>query len=125
MDSTETRKSRRRNNILIIMVAAIIAAIYFFYEKQEVMVLDRSWEAADDFCNVRFTARNTKRERIWANATIKAVRKKKLVHGGYYNEVVGEKTMVIVLGPEETKSFDTSIKITAQPETVSIQTWRP
>lgn len=128
MDSSskiDTQRSKRRNNVIILLCIIVIGYAYFSFEEKEVFILNKTWEAQNGFCQVSFEVKNNTTDKIWTNITIKAFRRKRLKNGVFSNQLVGEKSMAIVLLSEEKKKISESIKITEKPESVTVRIWKP
>ena len=122
---TDIQRSKRRNNVIILLCIIVIAFAYFSFEEKDVVILNKNWAAQNDFCQVSFEVKNNTADTIWTNITIKAFRRKRLKNGFFSNQIVGEKSMAIVLLAKEEKKIAASLKITDKPEWVSVRTWKP
>lgn len=121
----DIQRSKRRNNVIILLCIIVISYAYFSFEEKEIVILNKTWEAQNDFCQVSFEVKNNTTDKIWTNITIKAFRRKRLQRGGFSNQIVGEKSMAIVLLSEEEKKVSESIKTIAKPEWVTVRMWKP
>jgi hypothetical protein len=125
IEKIDLQKSKRRNNIIIVLCIIVITYASFFFKEKEVIILHKTWEADNNFCHVSFEVKNNTPHKIWTNITIKAYRKKRLQRSNFSNQIVGEKSMAIVLLSDEKKKFTESIKITARPESLTVKIWKP
>ena len=121
----DTSKSKRRNNLIIILCVIVLVSIYVTIERREVVILDTKWHVINSACEVSFQVKNNKPSQVWTNVTIKALRKHQTAAGNISNQVVGEKSLAIVINPDEVKKISETVPVTAPPEWVTIKTWKP
>ena len=125
IDKTDIQRSKRRNNVIILLCIIVITYAYLTFEEKDVVILNKTWDAGNNFCQVSFEVKNKTQDKIWTNITIKAYRKNRKQPGVFSNQIVGEKSMAIVLLSEEKKLVTESVKISEKPEWVSVKLWKP